>query len=174
MEQNICPNCNAVLENNSAFCSNCGSPVSAKEEQLVYQQPTYQQPVYQQPAYQQPVYQQPTFRSRSNACGIVGMVFGILAISLLVIAVMAIFAEYLDYKNSWFGDYITFWDVAEDMLEDSAGLDAMVIFSAFFALGSLPLSIVGLCLRNRSKGTAVAGLVLSVICLLVTLSFMSL
>ena len=66
----ICKNCNAEIDNSSAFCINCGTPVETEPAQPVYQ-PQPEQPVYQQqyqpqggyqqqPAYQaQPVYQQP-------------------------------------------------------------------------------------------------------------------
>lgn len=69
----ICKNCNAEIDNSSAFCINCGSPVETEPAQPVHQ-PQPEQPVYQQqyqpqggyqqqPAYQaQPVYQQPAQR----------------------------------------------------------------------------------------------------------------
>lgn len=187
MEHNICPNCNAVLDDNAAFCSNCGNRIDPEApayqqpvdqqpayQQPMYQQPAYQQPVYQQPMYQQPMYQQPTGTRRANPCGIIGMVFGILAFSLLAIATVIIVAKYSDLRSQWWGEFYTFTDVAEDMLSHAEGLQIMVVFSFLFALPSLPLSIVGVCLRNRSKGTAATGLALSVICLLATLFFMSL
>lgn len=72
----VCPNCGSANSEGIKFCVNCGSPlavsqpvqpqaqpVQTQQAQPVYQQPVhqpqYQQPVYQQPVYQQPVYQQP-------------------------------------------------------------------------------------------------------------------
>lgn len=60
----ICKNCNAEIDNSSAFCINCGTPVeNGPAAQPVYQQPAYQpqpeQPVYQQQSYQYQQYRQP-------------------------------------------------------------------------------------------------------------------
>ena len=44
----ICPNCNMQLDDNAAFCTNCGaqleSPVQPQAQQFNYAAPTYQQP----------------------------------------------------------------------------------------------------------------------------------
>lgn len=181
MEQNICPNCNAVLENDAAFCSNCGSPVSAKEEQPVYQQPAYQQPVYQQPAYQQPMYQQPVRQQymgvrRVNGFGIAGMILGISAFAVFAAVMIYIFYKYdqfKDYSGWWYE--VTFGDTVEALFNYSRyeGVQVATIFASFLAFNALPFSIVGLCLRNRSKGTAAVGLALSIVVLVAAVACFS-
>ena len=56
-----CPNCNSYVQDNAAFCSNCGTKFAAAQPQY-QQQAQYQPPQQQytaQPQYQQPQYQQP-------------------------------------------------------------------------------------------------------------------
>ena len=68
-----CPNCGFYCTDGAKFCGNCGGtimpsqpaqPVAQPQPQVQTQpqpqpQPVYQQPVQPQPVYQQPVYQQP-------------------------------------------------------------------------------------------------------------------
>lgn len=54
-----CINCGKELPEGSAFCEQCGAPQQAEAQQPQYQQPP--QPQYQQPQYQQPQYQQPLY-----------------------------------------------------------------------------------------------------------------
>ena len=82
-----CPNCNSYVQDNAAFCPNCGTRFAAAQpqyqQQAQYQppqqqytaqpqyqqqpqyrqpqQPQYAQPQYQQPQYAQPQYQQPQY-----------------------------------------------------------------------------------------------------------------
>ena len=63
-----CPKCNSIVDAGSAFCSECGCPLTPaaapqpQPQPQQYQQPQYQQPQYQQPQYQQPQYQQPQYQ----------------------------------------------------------------------------------------------------------------
>lgn len=61
----ICSNCNNYVDDNAAFCNNCGAQFVAQQyqPQIDYSQQyvenqQYSQGVYQQPAYQQETYQQ--------------------------------------------------------------------------------------------------------------------
>lgn len=74
-----CPKCNSIVDAGSAFCSECGCPLTPaaapqpqqyQPQQQQYQpQQQYQQPQYQQPQqqYQQPQYQQPQQQSAGGS-----------------------------------------------------------------------------------------------------------
>ena len=53
-----CSKCGSFMNDNQAFCPNCGTPNAVNQQQTQYQQAQYQQPQYQQPQYQQAPYQQ--------------------------------------------------------------------------------------------------------------------
>lgn len=54
-----CQKCGSYMNDNQAFCPNCGNANANANQQPQYQQPQYQQAQYQQPQYQQPQYQPP-------------------------------------------------------------------------------------------------------------------
>lgn len=170
-----CEQCGSFIENGESFCSNCGAPAPASASapasapapapgpepapgpvvqpivqspaqpvepvypqpvQPVYQSPLYQQPV--QPIYQQPAYMQggvvvtPFDRPQKNTIATIGMIFGIVTISL-------------------------FW---------------LMIFNFVPGVVGTVLSCIGLAKKNaEGKGRAIAGLVTSVLGILLGILF---
>lgn len=159
MEQSYCPNCNAALESNAAFCHNCGNPVNAVDQQPQndqpqytqpqnaqpqYTQPQYTQPQYAQPQYAQPQYTQPQYAQPQygynqqpyvapvgNGLGTAGMVLGIVSAAMLLLSFIPV-----------------------------VGLFFLVICITL-AVPGMGLSIAGMCRHNLPKGRAIAGLVLN-------------
>ena len=164
---NNCPKCGAFVEDGSAFCPQCGSPIAApsfeqaqplpaEPQAPVYQQPQYQQPpqpqyqppiyqtVYQQP--QQPIYTQPSEPVReSNAPGTAGMVRGIIAMALSLVGILCC------------GSYVGI----------VLGVILLVV-SVILTLPGIGLSIGGVAgHKNAGKGKAIAGLVLNGLILII-------
>ena len=85
-----CPNCNNQLEDSAVFCDRCGS-------KLTVQQPNYQQPNYtsQQPnySYQQPSTYQSAMQNNPPKKKKTGMIIGIVAGCLVVLAIIGSVAE---------------------------------------------------------------------------------
>ncbi len=139
-----CTNCGAEMQDDIKFCPACGA-AQVSDEQVASQQPQEQQPYYgqapQQPYYgqpQQPYAQQPYVPQGTAsvkpfpALGLVGMIFGILAIIL-----------------TWFLWYL----------------------GVVFSIVGLILSAIGVAKRNnyRLAGLAIAGLVCSIVALVLTI-----
>lgn len=164
-----CEQCGSFIQDGESFCSNCGAPAPAAKPapapgpepapgpvvqpivqspaqpvEPLYQQPAAQ-PVYQSPLYQpvQPIYQQPAYmqggvvvtpfdRPKKNICATVGMIFGIITISM-------------------------FW---------------LMIFNFIPGVVGTILSCIGLAQKNSDgKGKAIAGLITSVLGVLLGILF---
>lgn len=127
MAQNICQNCNAVLDDDCSFCPNCGTPVNSapavQQTAYTYTPPAYAQPQY---SYNPQQYVVPI----GNGPGKAGMVLGIISAAFLLL--------------SWF-------------------FLPLIIVSSVLSVIGLPLSIAGMCMSNRPKGKATAGLVLNIL-----------
>lgn len=168
---NHCPKCGAPVEEGSAFCAQCGSPVAAAPQQpyfepaqpMTYEQPQQpvQPPVYQQPqqpvqpqyqppvyqtVYQQPVYTQPAEPvHESNAPGTAGMVLGIIAMAFTLIGILCC--------TSYVGVIL--------------GVILLTI-ALILTLPGVGLAIGGVAgHKNASKGKAIAGLILNGLILIV-------
>lgn len=74
----ICPTCGAQIEDNVAFCTQCGTPIQSdptpayapmedhptelfSEEPAAYEAPAYEAPAYEAPAYEAPAYEAPAY-----------------------------------------------------------------------------------------------------------------
>ena len=138
-----CINCGAEMQDDVNFCPACGASQVAQEQAKTEAQSQPQQPYYGQP--QQPYYGQPQPYAQQPyvpqgtapvkpfpALGLVGMIFGILAIIL-----------------TWFLWYL----------------------GVVFSIVGLILSAIGVAKRNnyRLAGLAIAGLVCSIVALVLTI-----
>lgn len=160
---NNCPKCGTPVEEGSAFCAQCGSPVAAAPQQPYFEQPQQpvQPPVYQQPqqpvqpqyqppvyqtVYQQPVYTQPAEPvQESNGPGTAGMVLGIIAMALTLVGIL--------FCASYVGAIL--------------GVVLMII-ALILTLPGVGLAIGGVAgHKNASKGKAIAGLILNGLILIV-------
>lgn len=143
----FCKNCGAQLSEGAAFCPNCGTAVVKEVAEPVYQQPAEpQQPVYsqpaepQQPVYQQLVYQQPVYQPVVNGAPRSNPGKG-MGIAALIMGIVSCCFFWIPYFN---------------------------IICLMMSIAGLILSIIGL---KKSKsagasvGVSVAGLVLSISCL---------
>lgn len=90
----ICSNCNSQFDDNTIFCSTCGSRLDAQQNpQPQYSQPQFSQPQYSQPQYAQPQYAPPTPpapKSKSNEPNKASVILGF--IGRLACIISAFFA----------------------------------------------------------------------------------
>lgn len=104
----VCPNCNNTVEDSAIFCDKCGTRFAVQSNaQVNYaQQPNnqvnYTQQQYNyaanQPQYQQPI-QQPTQPKKKNT----GMIIGIVAAVLIVLAIIGSIAQKA-FQDQGYGD----------------------------------------------------------------------
>lgn len=104
----VCPNCNNTVEDGAIFCDKCGTRFAVQSNaQVNYaQQPNnqvnYTQQQYNyaanQPQYQQPI-QQPTQPKKKNT----GMIIGIVAAVLIVLAIIGSIAQKA-FQDQGYGD----------------------------------------------------------------------
>lgn len=130
----VCPNCNNSVEDSAQFCATCGARFAVdytqQPQQPVYQQPQQfnqpdytqqqfnqpnyaqqpQQPVYQQPQFNQPNYAQPTYQPPQPKKSKTGLIIGIVAGAVALIAVIAIIIGVSASKDDNTPSHITDFD----------------------------------------------------------------
>lgn len=95
----ICPNCNNAVEDSAIFCDKCGNRLAVQNNNPVnYSQQPNNYGV-NQPQYQQPVMMQQTQPKKKN----IGMIIGIVAAVLLVLAIIGSVAEKA-FQDQGYGD----------------------------------------------------------------------
>lgn len=155
----FCTNCGTEVADNVNFCPSCGTNLTAPVQpvQQVYQQPVYQQPVYQQ------VVQAPQARPvktpvRGRGFGIASLVLGIIGFVFCLIVLIIALSMISTYRfsSSWTGlGYL--------------GAVIAIYVSTPPVLLSLIFSIIGM--AKGYKRQAIAGLVLSVLCVSIIVFF---
>ena len=113
----ICPICNNPVEDNAAFCPNCGTQFAAPQQpaQPQYQQPqsqtNYSQPPYNQQPYGQPPMQfQPPVPPKKNNTG---LIIAIVVIAVFVLAGIGFAAEKI-FQSQGYGANTTLNDFYGD------------------------------------------------------------
>ncbi len=130
----FCESCGSPVPDGQSFCPNCGAPVTQAAPAAQPVQPV-SQPVYQQPVAQ-PVYQQPVYQ---------------------VQPVVMSAPEQPVRKTNGFG-------IAGLILGILTLVTCWIpIVPLFFGFFGLILCIIGLCMKNAGKGQAIAGLVMTLI-----------
>lgn len=133
MTRNFCSNCGCQLVANSKFCPNCGNSIETDFSQDA--SAPFQESEIRQSAYQQHANaQQPKVGKRHNGLGTAGFVLGLIGIMLDLL-----------------------------LLVNSAGAIILAFLGLFLTFLAFLFSLIGVCLRNRRKGLAIVGLILSFI-----------
>ena len=160
----VCPNCGASCADGTKFCSSCGSPLPAPVQQPAAQpvQPVYQQPAPQpvaQPVYQQPVYQQPVAQPAPQP----------VIIQPVAQPVQPVYAQPItqpvvkkEKKNGL---------CVAGFVLSLIGLGCLGITCPIGFLLSLIGLIVAIAKKQKGKGFAIAGLIISAIIMLSLTAF---
>ena len=135
----FCNNCGKKLENNSSFCSSCGSQVGGSPAPAAV---PYQQPV---------VYVKPSVPGKGQSTA--GMVLGIIALAFAFIYITSLTTN--DFKY----DMLVYAD------ERAAYALGVILIPSILALIGLPLSIAGM--SKGKNGKNLSGLIMCSVTLLI-------
>ncbi len=166
-----CPNCQTQFDDSMVFCSNCGTALVQQAQPNYYQQPQPQPGVI----YPQPVPVDHTKPSKART--IVGMIMSLCGLEGGAVSLILFM---------WLGFFGALFQLIDGSTEGQIVMSGLSTFySVFFAIFSLPFSIIGLTMSKRSiamgsqskmckvgRITGIIGLIITIVP--VVISFLSL